>query len=98
MQHFISRRTSKLYASRNDVIVIRNTSDWSELLGHGAGEELRGGAPVAVGRRIPIAVAIARRGEHASDAAAADLGRGTARSAAGPRLRVNEMPLARMSR
>src|SRR5437870_5029890 len=26
MQHFITRRTSKLYASRNDVIVTRNTS------------------------------------------------------------------------
>src|SRR5262249_50891736 len=29
MQHFISRRTSKLYASRNEVIVIRKTSDWA---------------------------------------------------------------------
>src|SRR5437762_1696269 len=26
MQHFIRRRTSKLYASKNDVIVMRNTS------------------------------------------------------------------------
>ena len=54
MQHFISRRTSKLYASRNEVIVIRKTSDWASRSLSAQGEELRRGGRDRVVRPSPL--------------------------------------------
>src|SRR6202030_1561402 len=54
MQHFISRRTSKLYASKNDVIVIRNTSDWASCSDSARAKNSEASCSIGPADRCPL--------------------------------------------